>query len=138
MEVFHLLDVTADIGIECKGTTLKELFNAALSGLYYIIFDAFLDYKKLTFAKAENLHINEKNRADVLLMVLEEAIYLVYQKKLIFRVDEIDEALGIIKYNAYNCYLKIEKEVKAVTLHNYCVEWQENNNLWQARIIFDI
>ena len=138
MEVFHLLDVTADIGIECKGTTLKELFNAALSGLYYIIFDALIDYKKLTFTKAEYLHINKKSRADALLMVLEEAIYLVYQKKLVFRVDEIDETLGVIKYNAYNCHLKIEKEVKAVTLHNYSVEWQENSNLWQARIIFDI
>jgi SHS2 domain-containing protein len=138
MEIFHLLDVTADVGIECKGTTLKELFNAALAGLYYIIFDSLIDYKKLPFIKSESLKIGEKDISDILFMALEEAIYLIYQKKMVLNVEEINEEWGLIKYNIYECHVKIENEVKAVTLHNYIVERQENNNLWYGRIIFDV
>lgn len=138
METFELLEVTADIGIECKGSTIKELFNAALSGLYYIVYDLLLDYNILKYRANKVLNTSSKEIEDILFSILDEAIYNIYQKRELIKIDEIKLESNFIKYTTYYCNFKIENEVKAVTLHNFKVEWLEYNKLWQATIIFDV
>lgn len=138
METFKLLEVTADIGFECKGSTIKELFNAALSGLYYIVYDLLIDYNVLKYKGTKVLDIAEKEIEDILFNTLDEAIYNIYQKREVIKIDEIKLESNFLKYTTYSCNFKIENEVKAVTLHNFKVEWSEYNKLWQATIIFDV
>ena len=138
MKAFKLIDVTADAGIECKGSTIKELFNAALSGLYYIIYDSMVDVSKLQCNNAAILNTGEKDLELMLFRVLDEAIYMVYQKKEIIKVEEVDVETGKLRYNIYSCNLRIENEVKAVTLHKFKVEWSKDSNVWIATIIFDM
>lgn len=138
MEIFKLIDVTADVGIECKGSTIKELFNAALSGLYYIIFDSVIDVNKLQYNSTDILKTAEEDLEAILFSVLDEAIYMIYQKKEIIKVEVVDVETGELRYNIYECDLKIENEIKAVTLHKFKVEWSKDSNAWIASIIFDM
>jgi SHS2 domain-containing protein len=138
VEIFKLIDVTADVGIECKGSTIKELFNAALSGLYYIIFDSVIDVNKLQYNSTDILKTAEEDLEAILFSVLDEAIYMIYQKKEIIKVEVVDVETGELRYNIYECDLKIENEIKAVTLHKFKVEWSKDSNAWIASIIFDM
>jgi SHS2 domain-containing protein len=138
VEIFKLIDVTADVGIECKGSTIKELFNAALSGLYYIIFDSVIDVNKLQYNSTDILKTAEEDLEAILFSVLDEAIYMIYQKKEIIKVEVVDVETGELRYNIYECDLKIENEIKAVTLHKFKVEWSKDSNVWIATIIFDM
>lgn len=138
MGFFKLIDVTADCGIECRGATVKDLFNAALSGLYFIAYDTTIDVRKFQCNNAAVLNTGENDVELMLFKVLDEAIYMIYQKKEIIEIEEVDMKTGNIKYNIYACNLRIENEVKAVTLHKFKVEWSKDNNLWIATIIFDV
>jgi SHS2 domain-containing protein len=138
MESFKLLDVTADVGIQCVGSTMQNLFNAALSGLYYIIFDEMINRDVLDVVKHDTLKTDVEDAEGNLFRLLEEAIYLIFEKKELMYIKEVDVQRGCINYIIYKSNLQIENEVKAVTLHNFEVTWSEEIGAWTATIIFDV
>ena len=141
---FHYLeDVgTADIAFEATGRNLPELFSAAADAAMNVMIDN-LD----AIQPRETRHIELSNdQVDMLLFVfLQELIYFKDAEQLLLRVREV-----LIEERDEKYFLKAEAigepldaarhhqraDVKAVTLHGFSVEKQDDG--WKATVLLDI
>ncbi len=141
---FHYLeDVgTADIAFEATGRNLPELFSAAADAAMNVMIDN-LD----AIQPRETRHIELSNdQVDMLLFdFLQELIYFKDAEQLLLRVREV-----LIEEREEKYFLKAEAigepldaarhhqraDVKAVTLHGFSVEKQDDG--WKATVLLDI
>ncbi|MGA7276027.1 MAG: archease [Candidatus Udaeobacter sp.] len=141
---YHYLEEigTADIAFEATGRDLPELFMAAADATMNVMIDN-LD----AIDPRETRHIElVNNELDMLLFdFLQEFVYFKDAERLLLRVRDVS-----INENDRKFSLKAKTvgepldaarhhqraDVKAVTLHGFCVEKQDDG--WKARVILDI
>ncbi len=135
---YRILDHTADVGLEARGSDLAELFSNAARGMFAIIGcpDTIRPSKELLVkADADNLE-------NLLVNWLSELLYLSATQGILFcRFDiaQIDQqhisakALGEpIDQSRHELYT----EIKAVTYHDLKVV--KADQIWVARVLFDV
>ena len=141
---YHYLEEigTADIAFEATGRDLPELFMAAADATMNVMIDN-LD----AIEPRETRHIQLSNdKLDMLLFdFLQELIYFKDAQQLLLRVREV-----LIEERDEKYFLKAEAigepldaarhhqraDVKAVTLHGFSVEKQDDG--WKATVLLDI
>jgi len=141
---YHYLEEigTADIAFEATGRDLRELFMAAADATMNVMIDN-LDAIEPHETRDIEL-VNDK--LDMLLFdCLQELIYFKDAERLLLRVRDvrIEERDGkhFLKAEAAGEPLDAARhhqraDVKAVTLHDFSVEKQDDG--WKARVLLDI
>jgi SHS2 domain-containing protein len=133
---------TADIAFEATGRDLPELFTYAADATMNVMIDN-LD----AIEPRETRHIELSNdEIDMLLFdFLQELIYFKDAERLLLRardvrIEERDERYFLTaeatgeRLDATRHHQRAD--VKAVTLHNFCVEKEDGG--WKARVLLDI
>ena len=135
---YILLDHTADLGVEIRGTSLINLFENAGRALLHLIFGTTHAVK----SRYEKISVTGDDLADLMVRYLSEILYLFEGEKLV--VDSIsikslsDNRLkGSLRVSPFDPDThKILAEIKAVTYHQ--IEVTDRNGIWTARVIFDL
>jgi len=137
-KIYKILPHPADICVEVRGKTLKNLFiNAGIalvSELGQII--------KKSPQKKKILKINGIDRESLLVNWLQELLYLFYVQGLIFYSGtikkltdkELQGEANFLKFNPST--FQPLKEIKAVTHHD--VHIKKNNYGYYVKLVFDI
>ena len=141
---YHYLEEvgTADIAFEATGRDLSELFVAAADATMNVMID---NLDAIEAREKRQIELSNDNLEMLLFDFLQELIYFKDAKRLLLRAGEtqIDQ-----KGEAYFLKTKVAGErlddtrhqqradVKAVTLHGFCVEKRDDN--WKARVLLDI
>jgi SHS2 domain-containing protein len=141
---YHYLEEigTADIAFEATGRDLPELFAAAADATMNVMID---NLDVIESRETRQIELSG-DKIDMLLFdFLQELIYFKDAKRLLLRAREtqIDQ-----KGETYFLKAKVAGEqlddtrhqqradVKAVTLHGFCVEKQDGG--WKAKVLLDI
>jgi SHS2 domain-containing protein len=135
---YIVLDHTADLGVEIRGTSLINLFVNAGRTLMYLILGA----TKAGKTQNKKISISGDDLADLMVRYLSEILYLFEGEKLIFDTIDIislspkrlEGLLALYPFDP-DTY-EILTEIKAVTYHQ--IDVNDRNGLWTARIIFDL
>jgi SHS2 domain-containing protein len=138
--MYKVIDHTADIGIEVKGSSLEELFVRMAEAFFDLMFRV----KRPTLASIEATIIVEAASADELMVKwLAELLYICETRHLVlttFRINTIlptrlEGAAWGLTFDETRHEQKLS--VKAVTYHQLDVS-QDDHGRWKARVIFDI
>lgn len=135
---FEILDHTADVGIIASGEDISEVFVNMARGLFSLI----IDPKEVNAKKNWELVVTAPDREALLVNWLNEIIYFVDARELIFKNFEIDKMTETeLKAKAYGEKINpkkhhLKREVKAATYHHLKIEQIAEG--WRAQIIFDI
>lgn len=135
---FEIIDHTADTGIIAYGADLKQVFANAARGMFSVI--TALD--KIEEKEQQNIEVTAPDREALLVAWLNELIYLVDARGMLFHRFEITlltdtrlKAIGFCeKIDLARHETKIQ--VKATTYHTLKITQEENG--WKARVIFDV
>ncbi|MBI4708123.1 MAG: archease [Candidatus Omnitrophica bacterium] len=145
---YEIIEHTADIGIRCRSSNLKELFKNAALAMFDLIAEkpksSFLQsfLNKLSPNKSEKIEVGVKGQDTEELFVnwLNELLSLSAAEGLIFYdfiIEKLDsnilEAVAI--GNEFREY-RVNKEIKAATYHELKVS--QVKGAWQAEVIFDV
>lgn len=139
----YLEDVaTADAAFEARGETVEELFRAAAEATLGVMIE---QPESVTGREALSFHL-ENEALDMLLFdFLQELIYYKDARRLLLRITSVSidleaspftliaEAAGETMIQGHHPLLT---DVKAVTLHRFAVERDENG--WNATVVLDI
>lgn len=138
MNHYHLLEHTADMGIEAQGKTMAELFRQMALGLRQIITEC-TDVRPQAVI---SLKVSGKDREELLVNWLGELLFLLESRQLLpseFVIETIDDyslnaqVLGET-FDPDRHF--IEREVKAVTYHQIMVELRDKD--WYAQVFVDL
>jgi SHS2 domain-containing protein len=137
-KTYHLIDHTADFGIQVFGSDSRELFtNAALA-----LFDVITETDVLKGRDSCKITALGEDWSDLMINWLREMLYLWNGKeKLVksIRILSLSENKISAKIN-FDAYMPdrhiINTEIKAVTYHQ--IQVKSSPSGWEARVIFDI
>lgn len=135
---YIVLDHTADLGVEIKGTSLINLFENASRTLMYLILGA----AKAGKTQKKKISIDGDDLADLMVRYLSEILYLFEVEKLVvdsiyiptLSPKQLEGSLTLFPFDPETH--EILTEIKAVTYHQ--IEVNDRNGLWTARVIFDL
>ena len=136
---YEIIEHTADVGLKVNGTTLKELFENAASGMFYIV-----AHKKSSANEHKKIQIKKEveDFEELLVDWLSELLYIFDSQKILFsnfKILELNnsgvigEAFGEKIDPSKNT---LQTEIKAVTFHDLKIE--KNNAGFTCKIIFDV
>ena len=135
---YHLIDRTADFGIQVSGTHSKDLFANAAEAL----FDVITDIDSLTGQDSCFVEVSGEDWSDLMVNWLREILYLWNGKERLVKSANIT-ALSANKLSAQVVFdpydpdrHTVKTEIKAVTYHQ--IQVKRTPSGWTARIIFDI
>lgn len=126
------------MGMRAYGKDLPELFTHAAEGMFSLI----APLEQFTPEDAVHVVLKAENVEELLWSWLRELHYLFSTQKLIFKKFEFSElSEKKIWSTCWGAYFdpakhQSEREVKAITHHNFKVE--KNEDGWKTEIIFDI
>lgn len=141
MKEFEILEHTADIGIMAYGKTKREVFTNTAKGMFEIIAGETKNLKKNFYDK---IKLEADNPEGLLFAWLNELLYISETRLVIlnkFQIKklsdfQIEGEVEGIKIDPL--FVKIKKEIKAVTYHRLEIKEDKESGLWRAQIIFDI
>ncbi|RLD16862.1 MAG: hypothetical protein DRI36_05055 [Caldiserica bacterium] len=126
---------TADIGLRVTGNSIEEIFSEAAKGVVNVAIEGKVEGEE----EIHSFEFNGDTKEDLLVEWLNEVIYFLYEKGLVFK------NLKKIIFEDKNVmieaeFLKPENinysiEVKSATYHNLKIE--EKGNGFEATVIFD-
>jgi len=139
---FSIIDHTADIGLQCTGTTVEELFETTAEGMFSIIADS----KTIIPSDVYTIEVQANSYEDLLHHWLNELLYLFSTKYYLYthfsvRITKITadkiKLTGTfsgerINPNKHN----IKTEIKTATYHQLSVKQTQTG--WEGTVIFDI
>ena len=135
---YHLIDHTADFGIQVFGTDSRELFsNAALA-----LFDVITEMDELNGDDSCDITSSGEDWSDLMINWLREILYLWNGREMLVKSVQV---LSLSEHNIsariyFDAYLPdrhtIKTEIKAVTYHQ--IQVKRSPSGWKAQIIFDI
>lgn len=137
MPDFIVLDHTADVGIMATGKTLKEAFEVAASGLFYIIAET----KNLRPLKHFTVSLNGDNLDELLIRWLNHLLFLHEVEKVLlcqFKIQKLTEHTlkGIVSGEKIDLNRhEIKTYVKGATYHNLTVS---TGDTAKVQVIFDV
>lgn len=135
---YTLIDHTADLGMCVRGDTLEKLFENAGNAL----FEQMVRVKQVSKEKSLTVSVSATDLSDLMVKWLSEILYLFNGENLVIeniKVDFIQKQLinSILTVTQLNIDKhELIREIKAVTYHQ--IEVTNKDNLWIARIIFDL
>jgi len=144
MQRYTEIEHTADIGVEIYGDTVEDLFRNA----GYALFDTIVDADTIQPAITRTVEVKGDNLETLMMNWLRELLYQfsieqeVYSEFTVHFADGQEGSCNLtVKAELRGEPLDIkrhcfETEIKAITYHQLAVI-QENNH-WQARVIFDV
>ena len=141
MKEFEILEHTADIGIEAYGKTKREVFTNAAKGMFEIIAGETKNLKENFYDK---IKLEADNLEGLLFVWLNELLYISETKLVIlnkFKIKELSDFQIEAKVEGIKIdppFVKIQKEIKAVTYHRLEIKEDKESGLWRAQLIFDI
>jgi len=137
-KTYHLIDHTADFGIQVFGTDSRELFsNAALA-----LFDVITEMDALKGDNSCDITASGEDWSDLMINWLREILYLWNGREMLVKSVQV---LSLSEHNIsakiyFDAYLPdrhtIKTEIKAVTYHQ--IQVKRSPSGWEAQIIFDI
>jgi SHS2 domain-containing protein len=137
-KTYHLIDHTADFGIQVFGTDSRELFtNAALA-----LFDVITEMDALNGDDSCTIRASGEDWPDLMINWLREILYLWNGREMLVKSVQV---LSLSENNIsakiyFDAYLPdrhtIKTEIKAVTYHQ--IQVKRSPSGWKAQIIFDI
>jgi len=137
-KTYHLIDHTADFGIQVFGTDSRELFtNAALA-----LFDVITEMDELNGDDSCDITASGEDWSDLMINWLREILYLWNGREMLVKSVQV---LSLSEHNIsariyFDAYLPdrhtIKTEIKAVTYHQ--IQVKRSPSGWKAQIIFDI
>jgi len=135
---FLLIDHTADLGLEIKGSDPSDLFKKAGKALLQIMFGD-ISSDRTTFI---SVSLSGDDLPDLMVRWLTEILYLFEGEHLVaadIKIDSLspvalDATIGITPFDPLQH--ELIREIKAVTYHQ--IEVTDKNGIWSARIILDI
>jgi len=137
-KTYHLIDHTADFGIQVFGTDSRELFtNAALA-----LFDVITEMDELNGDDSCDITSSGEDWSDLMINWLREILYLWNGREMLVKSVQV---LSLSEHNIsariyFDAYLPdrhtIKTEIKAVTYHQ--IQVKRSPSGWKAQIIFDI
>lgn len=138
MKKFEIVGHTADAGIKVYGETLKELFENAAYGMFFLMFN---DLETIPTKFQETIQIEADDLTTLLVAWLNELLYYYNLKNIIFSQFEIrklkEKQLEAISKGARVNEKIPEMEIKAATYHNLKIE-RNSQGIYTTTIIFDI
>ncbi len=135
---WHLLDHTADLGIEVEGASLEELFSHAGQA----VFELMAELDKVETLVSRDLAIEGADLADLWVNYLREVLYLWSGEGLLIKKVNIrqltDNSLkATLSGEPYDSRKHdLNMEIKAVTYHQ--AEVVRTKEGWKGRVIFDV
>ncbi len=135
---YTLMDHTADLGIEIRGSGLKNLFEGAGSALMHLMVRG--EHRGKTTSMA--ISVSGQDLADLMVRWLGEILYLFDGENLVVTSIQIDSVSSsrleaILETVPFDPSAhEIHTEVKAVTYHQ--IEVVDKGNQWEARVILDV
>ncbi len=135
---FEYFDHTADMGMRAEGKDLAELFTSSALGMFNLI----VPLAQFKAPDALDVLLEADNVEELLWKWLRELHYLFSTQKMVFKEFEFKELNEKTVWATCGgeCFdpekHQSEREVKAVTHHNFSVEKDEKG--WKAEMIFDI
>ncbi len=143
MKRFELIEHTADVGIIAYGRTIEELFANAAYGMFSIMTNVYAVSQKKSSGK---IRLQRSNPEELLVTWLNELLYYVNVKKMLFSKFDITIDENILKAKAFGEKLSagkhiINQEIKAATYHQLQLKRMvlvDNTIRWQAEVIFDV
>lgn len=135
---YTLIDHTADLGMCVRGISLKKLFENAGNAL----FEQLVRIKQPSKEKTLTVSVSATDLSDLMVKWLSEILYLFNGEDLVIedikvefiRKKFINSTLTVTEFN--NEKHDLIREIKAVTYHQ--IEVNKKNNLWIAKVIFDL
>jgi SHS2 domain-containing protein len=135
---YEIIDHTADLGIIVKAPDVGGLFSNAARAMTELMVKGDPGEKR----SVREIFLDAEDYPDLMVRWLGEVLYLLDGEKLITDTVEI-KALSATRLEARLSMAafrperhRILREIKAVTYHGISVEREDD--LWEARIIFDI
>ena len=132
------IEHTADLGVEIYGHTLEELFQNA----GHALFDTIADITTVELKVERIVSVSGDDTESLMFNWLRELLYLFSVHEEIYAEFEIHSLHPTsIEARVRGEQLDLEKhrfatEIKAITYHQF--EVSQKNNLWQARVVFDV
>lgn len=140
---FVEIDHTADVGLDLEGTSPAEVLEAAQRGLTCLLMadtsDLVSDAERAVVVTADGYPDLLKAWCEELYRLLEEESFVALESQ----VSSVDAegCVGLVKGASVSAERLAEaSELKAVTYHQLAFERDETagNELWRARVIFDV
>lgn len=135
MKRFEIIPHTADVRLYVEGSSLEELFVAALEGMSSFIKDSTLSQYSLE----ENINLNCSNTTILLIDFLSDVLTYSQINKAVYKKIEFD-SISSVSLKAKIFGEKVEtfdEDIKAVTYHEAEVKKNEKGN-FETIIVFDI
>lgn len=135
---FDIIDHTADVGIVAYGANVEELFSNAALALLSLITEPESVEERLHL----DLKVNAEDRDGLLVEWLNELIYILDVKRILFRRFDIDRLTpNRLEARCYGeCFdatkHKIKAGVKAATYH--MLKLDRNGDGYRAQVLLDI
>ncbi len=141
MKPFEIIDHTADIGLIAYGHNKEEVFENAARGMFEIMAGGEKSFKEDFYDK---IKVEADQLEDLFFAWLSKLLYLAETKLVILNQFQINKLTDFqLKAEVRGAkinppYVKIEKEIKAVTYYALEIKKDEESGLWRARVIFDL
>ena len=138
MQLYEILPHTADVRLQVTGTTLQELFIAALEGMNEIIRPGACR-GELTLTERADVAVESSDTTALLIDFLAEVLTLTHERYTVFCGVEFSE-LTAIRLTAQISGRRVEQfdeDIKAVTYHGADVRRDAQGN-YGTIIVFDI
>lgn len=133
---FRFLEHTADVIVECRAPTFKELLATGAEALYAIA----LKETRPARGLERTFEMTGPGREELLVRWLQELIFLLDVERFVasgFDFDEAGEDIVRGRLRGYLCEPKERaEEVKSATYHE--LEVRETEDGFVARVIFDL
>jgi len=129
---------TADRMVEVESKTLPGLFEEALKALCFLYGKA--GVKKDVKQKRVNIRLRAKSPEELLVLFLNEIIFLTEREKLTFPSGKVritrEGEDNLLTASVINGKLSYSTEIKSATYHNLKIKKVKNR--WRTRIVFDV
>ena len=148
-QLFRILDHTADVGFECRGKTLEELFANAARALVHF----FVDLETIKPREEMKIEVTGDDRESLLVNFLSEILFQIDSEARLFSDFEVSikvsikvsieegeslTAVAITHGEKWDRSRHIPKLlVKAITYHQLKIT-QQRKEIWRARVFVDI
>jgi SHS2 domain-containing protein len=137
-QLYRIIEHTADIGFEVRGTSEKQVFESAARAFFSILWQIEVHHEN----DPEIIEVNGNDREELLVNFLEEFLYLYDAKGRVCTGIKIES----IMKNRIRAKVWLQKfdetsdqellGVKAVTYHQLFIG--KKNDAWLAQIFLDI
>lgn len=136
MKKFEILGHTADLRLKVEGTTLEELFSAAIEGMATVIFQKITEKGS---SVTEEIQLESIDITSLLIDLMAETLTRSHINQVVYFQIEFEELTNTkLKAKIMGAPVDhFDEDVKAVTYHEANIE-KNDDDIFETKIVFDI